>query len=77
MSKYNEPNLCNLILKIAQILARFFVKCALFVIIKIMAKKIYNFIKIPLDFIKYYIYNIYKNLIRHFARFFSEMSKLN
>ena len=23
------------------------------------------------------IYNIYKNLIRHFARFFSEMSKLN
>ena len=51
MSKYNDPNLCNLILKIAQILARFFVKCALFVIIKIMAKKIYNFIKIPLDFI--------------------------
>lgn len=51
MSKYNEPNLCNLILKIAQILARFFVECALLVIIKIMAKKIYNFIKIALVFI--------------------------
>lgn len=51
MSKYYEPNLCNLILKIAQILARFFVKCALFVIIKIMVIKIYNFVKISLDFI--------------------------
>ncbi len=67
--QFNPKNCTNI--------GSFFVKCALFVIIKIMAKKIYNFIKISLDFVEYYIYNIYKNLIRHFARLFSEMSKLN